>query len=1746
MGKYKQDLINDNMHGIDADVIRGMKNPVLVRVLPPEQVTPDIADESNVSSTLSLNATEQARNDANRIDLGGLKFSPDGGISADTVRGFVAGMPLTEQQTLIDANGQPSAQAYNRLKAAVFQKAYQNDGIVALAVESQDKEVANIINGMSQAAPQMASLDGLGDYDIRASVVEAAEAAVNARRQDIKLTDLLGQGSLRSNNPVADEVIKLFANNPRSAKAIGAGLKDIVSAVSAEANLSQEPDMFGSVPPRRSVEEIIAGLSLDPNAVAVTPPTVAQISSQEEKRLALEAFETALQNTIQPFLAQFTNRTSRIKPKPFTQAQIKELVELSSDAIDLGMPASLLANVTAGGSTRMAAIASVTPGDGWLMTGAQWTQQPRHRKIRAIIHEFGHIVDDPRDLSSRNSQQPNWGVANAELKDWYNKKPDQNILSYPFAAQFNGKVDIQSESFAQAFALYFTDPQGLQDNAPKSFAQMHEIVIGIQNANQRAATAGSQGPTSGAGVQVQPSRAEANEEIQPAASTELPVLGSAQRGDSQSRVESEDVLLQDIQNSVEGVPQPSVEFQRTGIISTTEDVKALHEDIREAKILDYQDRAQGPQATQPTVAPESVMATASQALANGDITQEVFSVLDRAFKKNPKLLDGLKLSVSDPSVDGVTGQFLPLERIIRLFKGSSDVMSPSVVRHELTHSMEQMMPPQARQKIVDKWRSDLDKMVKTDKSEQAQKYFDAVMRFIENPTNENQNAAISELPDYRYYQYLNPSEYWAINAEPLMDSYLGGAWQRFKTSMKGMLEAIKNTLGLDNSSAVYGAFREAINGKREGSTVLIDYIRSNAPINQISHSNYKGNPAPLPTWETPPETMMLTPIGKQSKESLRQMFIDKMADLVDFQKAIDNKAAKIKDFMDAVDKETLYHGKVARAEEEFLNKDVQPLLKEMKQKDITPQEFGAYTLALHAPERNRQIAKINPKFGDGGSGIETAKAEAYLARLDPKKKQALESINKKFRNIIQGTQNLEVEYGLTDKATVDAGREIYPNYVPLFREEVDYTSGGSGLGQGLDVRGATSKRAVGSARSVKNILNSAIEQRQRAIIRGEKNKVGNAVYALAIAAPNSDVWLPINPEAIKDVNALAEEMLAMGLNPQDADNLMQAPKVAQVVRMKDPNTGEYYEQVKYVVSPSANFSENVLSTRVNGQNRYVIFNPNNDRATRLVRSLKNLEAEQLSYLTQRVGNVTRWIASMSTQYNPIFGLWNFTRDLQGAALNLSTTPLKGQQVQVINGAFKMLPQMYAEYRAARRGEEAPGEFAELLRRFRKAGAQTGYRDQFARAEKNGTVLQQQLLKLNAGNVRQVVNAVGGWLSDYNDTLENAVRLSAFKRATEDGMSDQQAAVLAKNLTVNFNRKGSKTPGISALFAFFNAAVQGIDRMVTTLKGPAGKKIIAGGMILGSVQALILQAFGFGEDEPNEFIKQKNLIIPTGNGGYLMWPMPLGFNFLPNVGRILTEMVFDGRTKARDRVVDLMGVMTDAFNPLGGAGFLQTISPTPLDPFIAVAENKDAFGRPISRQDQAMNPTPGYLRSRDNANDFSKYFVEALNAMSGGSEFTKGVLSPTADDIDYIVGQYLGGVGREVQKIYQLGKSQMTGEDVEQFRVPVLGKLYGETTSPAAIASNFYRTLIRMSEHESEIKGRRDERRPTTSYLAQNPEARMYGAANSVGNQVSKLNRTIRELRKADSQDPRIELLEDRKVEVMQMFLDQLNERFPNQ
>lgn len=1210
----------------------------------------------------------------------------------------------------------------------------------------------------------------------------------------------------------------------------------------------------------------------------------------------------------------------------------------------------------------------------------------------------------------------------------------------------------------------------------------------------------------------------------------------------------------------------------SGAVETESDLQALNEEIRDAKIRDYQKlrqsisdiqkraidnkakkldneiyralyrraeelKAEIDAAKPKRSSPENVMNAARKAFADGAMDQQSFDLFDAMYKKNPQFFNGIRLSIEE-GPEGITGQFEPISRIIRLFK-SNGAISPGTARHEFTHTMEQMMPEDARQKIVDKWLADLKKAVETDTSDQARKYFTKVSEFLENPTQAKMNEAIAEMPSYEYYQYLTPSEYWAVNAEPLMNAYLGSSWQRFKMSMKGMLQAIKKVFGLNNNSEIYTAFKNAINGERRTTEMLVDYINSNLKIYDTKRRDYAGDAAPDASWNMPPEVLSSKLFGAFSKTKLAYNLQDKYVDLKDIQKAIEKEGKRIEDAANAYQRENLYHKRVADKVSSFLKKEGKPLLEEMQKRKVTLDELNKYLHAKFAEERNNYISKINPAMPDGGSGITTKDAKDYLAAIPKDKMKDLESVESKVREIVKGTQQELLKMGWETPETIKAWNATFPNYVPLFREDVDYVNHGTGMGQGMASRGAFSMGATGSSKDVTSILDSIFEMREKAIVKGEKSRVGRALMALAVANPNPDFWLPIMPDAINDPEQTRRELEALGVSGDDIKNLMMEPKVAVVERLKDPVTGQHRNLVVYRVRPNSKFSDNVFPVRINGKDAYIFFNPREERAIRLSKALKNLDVEQLDMLTQQAGKITRFIASMSTQYNPIFGMWNFMRDIQGAGFNLSTTPLKGKQAAVLSDALRIIPDLYKELRAQRRGQEYDSKIAQDYKEFSSLGGPTGYRDQFIKTEESGRIAERMLKELNENNVKATVRAVGGWLSDYNDTLENAIRLAAFRQAKKAGISPESAASIAKELTVNFNRKGAKTPGLSALYAFFNAAVQGNARLLETLKGPAGKKIIAGGIFLGVAQAMILQAFGLGEDDPPEFTKQRNLIIPLGNDQYAMWPMPLGFNFLPTLGRLLTEVTLDPRPEMRKPFAKILEAFTNSFNPLGGGGFMQTISPTIIDPFVAVSQNRDAFGRPISREDRATNPTPGYLRSREQASEFSKTLSEILNYMSFGTEFKKGVISPTADDIDYIAGQYLGGVAREAMRAKEFLQSTVTGEPVEPHRVPLVGKIVGDLGAPAAVANKFYGNITTLAEHEQEIKGRIKNRQSPAEYIREYPESRLFEAANKLENEISKINRTIRDLQKQEGREKQVETLKNRKTEMMKRF----NERY---
>jgi hypothetical protein len=1531
--KYKEALLNDDLHGIDKKTVESMQNPMLVRLMQTQDVTKNIGDVSNTGAGLTFNIVEQAKNDTNRLDLSKVQFNDSGDITPQTVRDFIKAMPTTEQGNLIDKDGNPTKQAVERVDAAIFQQAYNNDKLTELAFQAQDEEARNIVRALNMAAAKAIRLQDAGNYDVRPLVNEAVELAINARRNNLSLQDAAKQADMTA-NPLANEIVQMFADNPRSAKAIGENLSNLFDNAYAESNKSEE-DMFGNVP-KRPIDQLVKE--------SFTKEKAPDLFTEKKEKPKEEA---------KPEIKQF----DIAKSKYDIHQEIKNL-----DAIGLSDWLAKNANNSA----------------------AKYIAEKINQQLKKFQKagvKVNLIMLNGKDRHKRNVQ----GTSGMKLG------PDKNIY---YNVKING-----------------LNSKGKADDSTIGYQiLMHELLHTVSQ-------------------------------------LQIYALKNNKSADAKAIQKDLDSILRAVRK------QNKIEAQKDAI---------------DQHSASYQTRFY-------------------------KNTDEIFAY----GLSNHSLQDYLStIKVGDKTA------FTKLVEIVRKLLG-----------------------------IDAKYDTALDKLMRVGD------------RIFEMSTDE-----ISELAK---------KHNWNFGEGTLPESAGIAENEAVPTPSKGIPDIIRNLIKKPKA--------EAKPEPREPG-------ESSKPA---EGRNYKGQPVQA-SWSFAEDNVKhWHGISDEAVDNFIYKIQDKQIDTKRAQEAIQKVVGEIDDDINVYDKEQLYHGRTATGIREFLLDELLPAIKELKKLGLTPQEIKDYLHNRHAEERNNKMNEVNKKdpitgkeretpweLQDRASGISTADAKSYMSKLDPKKKEALNKVADQFDKMVQGTQKILLDSGAEDQSTINAWNETYKHYVPLFRIEDDFAKfggfGATGASKGFGTRGKFSKRAMGSEKEVQDILGNLIAQRERALIRAEKIKVGKALYGLTLMNPNPDVWLPVNPDAIKSKEALIAELKGLGFEDAEsiANNLMEEPKTRYISKEKklvnDPDTGlpvqTTEEGVKLKIDNLKRFGDNVFPVRINGKDRYIFFNKNNPQAQRMVHSLLNLDADSLGTIEGVIGRATRWFASVNTQYNPIFGAVNLIRDFGGANFNLTSTPLAGKQGEVNKGIFPAMRGILNVLRDERKGKtDTTGKWAKAFQEFRKEGGQTGYRDSLIRTDEEKQIVEHELNKLKPGsNVKKAFSKVMGALSDFNDMMENSIRVSAYMAARKPksegglGLSKQQAAVLAKNLTVNFDKKGQLSARVNAYYAFFNASVQGTARLAQTLKGPKGKAIIAGGIGLGTMQAVILAMAGFRDDEPPEFVKERNFIIPTPNGKYITIPYPLGLHILPNFGRITTEFVLNGGKNAGKKVANLTGATMDAFSPVGSSGLsIQSVLPTVLDPLAALESNKDAFGRPIYKEDRATNPTPGYMRSRESASEISKQISYFLNLASGGGKYSKGFFSPTADEIDYVAGQVTGGAGRELLKAEQAIKAGITGEELPAYRVPLAGRFYGETESNAAESQRFYSNITKMADYENEVKGRIKNKEPVAPYLAENPQARFWQLANTVENQVNALNKQKKEFVEKGLPKDRIKRIDNQKALLMKRFNDHL-------
>ncbi len=846
--------------------------------------------------------------------------------------------------------------------------------------------------------------------------------------------------------------------------------------------------------------------------------------------------------------------------------------------------------------------------------------------------------------------------------------------------------------------------------------------------------------------------------------------------------------------------------------------------------------------------------------------------------------------------------------------------------------------------------------------------------------------------------------------------------------------------------------------------------------------------------------------------------------------AIAERYGKVAESKDAYLGEELYHGRVAARVSRIYDEQVEPLLKKIavagQNVGVTMDDVNLYLHARHAPERNAAMKSINPDMDNNEalSGMSNQEAAKVLADFKAAgKDKALALIAADVDRLLADTRTNLVADGLEDAGVIAAWESAYKHYVPLQR---DIKGGGTPKGMGFSIRGPESKRAVGSNRQVVNILANVVAQAETAAIRAEKAVVGRTLLAMAKQYPNPDFW--------------------------KVDIAPTKPRI-------DKETGLVQRNA---VDPLFQTADNVVMVKDYGQEHFIVFNKNNERAMAMAHAMKNLDIAPMNKILDVANKGTRFLASLLTQRNPMFWLTNFARDIQGALVNLEGTDAEGLQRE----AMANLPKAFKGMHAIVRGEGS-GQWARYAREFQEAGGTTGYMQVFETSDKRMADLEREVARMQQGKAdpRRLARMALEFVDDYNDIIENAVRLSVFQAARDANVSTAKAASIAKNITVNFNRKGNLTPPINSLYMFFNASVQGTARLAQAMVTSRKAQALVGGIAAMGFVLDALNRMAAGDDDETkrnrydlipEFEKSRNWIFmnPMRPGEYVKVPLPLGPHVFHNAGRLLSDAIFRKNPRnASEYGWSIAGVFLDAFSPLGASPSLgQLISPSVLDPAVQLAENKSFTGAPVFKSaDRGFgktDPKPAYTRHFESTPDVWIGASKLLSDATGGDKVKPGAIDINPDVMKHIFYTMTGGPGRTLDQTIDAAQAGSRGKEFSVNRVPLASRFYGandDAQRERAYYDDRKRVLDAKQTFDYYMKnGRADEARKVAAELGDGDPAKgrkkmlEFSAAEK---SVRKINGSIRqELERDDDGEATAEqlrALRQRRVRVMSNALD---------
>lgn len=703
---------------------------------------------------------------------------------------------------------------------------------------------------------------------------------------------------------------------------------------------------------------------------------------------------------------------------------------------------------------------------------------------------------------------------------------------------------------------------------------------------------------------------------------------------------------------------------------------------------------------------------------------------------------------------------------------------------------------------------------------------------------------------------------------------------------------------------------------------------------------------------------------------------------------VDDPKAKVTEASDPYTAEILFHGRLgariddARAAVNTVDRDIVATAKRVNVPDSTLQaDVDRYLHARHAPERNAAI-------GERAAGMSDDEARQIIEEIEASPHGAeVKRIATNLREINERTLDVLRDGEVITDELYDSLRTRYQNHVPLNRILDDTDDIGAAIGsRPMDVRSTGIRSAKGSERQVADITSNILSNYEQAIVRAEKNRVDLPVLRFARDNADLDLFTEIKPRAI-------------GKTFDDKPILRE---------INDPQ---------------------VLVMREKGKARYLKVND-----PKLAMALKGANRFKVDGVLRYIGSYTRFMSSLATRRNPDFLGPNKIRDLQEAAIYAFSKGTAKDAAKVVGRDAVSIKDVFDGIR----GVDTPG--ARLYRQMKMDGGTTGGLGLSTR-EMTGLRID-KLRKVNRSMARRSFQTMLGAIDDLNAVFEDSTRLSVYKTALDGGASRQQAARMAKEASINFNKFGRGGPQINALYMFANASIQGSAKLLRAMKNP---KVAAS--VIGGVGAAVAATAEWNDRiDPNwrehvskyDRMSSLTVMLPPsddGSANYIKVPVSWGLKPIKVAMDYAVDATYGKVESPADVASATVAATVQAYNPVGGTDVVSALTPSFADLPVEIGRNQKWSGAPI-RPD--WNP---YLPESERYFDDLDESATGRMAISATQELSSRGIEVSPADVKYAYESLVGGAGRFASRTVTTATDIASGNDVDVNEVPFVNRFF---------------------------------------------------------------------------------------------------------